>query len=238
MFPNTMAIGRATKSALSFAALVLMSVGFISSPAHAKKNCSAYTVTIGTQVFSGKQTVVVPAAQIKGQIAHVQGKFTDFFVNMNNFVVRNYTLSGTRVFNSKTPNIHAVLTSDLFLKLNNEQLVLERDGDGEDQSLKVQAKDCDQGGAFQMEPDTAGTEGNVLGPGDIHYCLLDSVSGRLFFTNGPLLGYDSPQLAQNTGWSVKKSTWSVDAGGRIGMVTGEDAEQALAATNNGASCGR
>jgi len=106
-----------------------------------------------------------------------------------------------------------------------------------DQDLKVQAKDCDEGGTFQLETESDGRQRNQLDPG-IGYCLLDSVSGRLFFTNGPLLGYDSPQLATNTMWSSNRSEWSVSAGGRMGMVTGEDAEEALDATGQQAACGR
>jgi hypothetical protein len=123
------------------------------------------------------------------------------------------------------------------LNLNNEQLVLERSSSGNDSDIKVQAKDCNTGGTFQLETDFASQEKNVLASG-IHYCLLDSVSGRLFFTNGRLLGYDSPELAKVLAWGSNQATWSVNAGGRIGMVTGEDAQQALAQTGMGSSCGR
>ena len=225
------------KPALSTLGLVLMAISVMSVPAHAGKTCSAFSVTIGTKVFSGKQTILVPSAKVNNQIAHVKGKFADFFVDMNTFTVLNYTLNGTKIYDSKTPTVSSPLNSPLFLKLNNEQLVLQRSGSGQDQDLKIQAKDCDNGGTFQLEPDSAGQQTNQLVTG-ISYCLLDSVSGRLFFTNGPLLGYDSPQLARNLTWSSNKSTWAVDAGGRIGMVTGEDADQALAATGNQAACGR
>jgi hypothetical protein len=225
------------KPALGTLGLVLMAISLMSVPAHAGKTCSAFSVTIGTKVFSGKQTILVPAAKVNNQIAHVKGRFADFFVDMNSFTVLNYTLNGTKVYDSKTPSVPGQLNSPLFLKLNNEQLVLQRSGSGQDQDLKVQAKDCDNGGAFQLESDSAGQQTNQLATG-ISYCLLDSVSGRLFFTSGPLLGYDSPQLAKNLTWSSNQSTWAVDAAGRIGMVTGEDAEQALAATGNQAACGR
>jgi hypothetical protein len=226
------------KPALSTAGLMFLAISLISIPAHAGKTCSAFSVTIGTQVFSGNQTVLVPAATANGKVAHVKGKFANFNVNQNTFKVTQYTLNGTKIFQSKTPTVPSPLNSPLLLKLNNEQLVLQRSGSGEDQDLKVQAKDCDTGGTFQLESDSAGRQANVLALGDIHYCLLDSVSGRLFFSNGPLLGYDSPQLARNLTWDSKKSTWAVNAGGRIGMVTGEDAEQALALTGNAAACGR
>jgi hypothetical protein len=232
-----------TVAAQSVRKLIYTSVGLIlavsmaSVPAAAKGNCSAYSVTIGNRTVSGKQSIMVPAAKVNNQIAHVKGKFTDFFVDMNTFTVTNYTLNGTPVFDSKVPSNPSPLNSPLFLKLNNEQLVLQRSGDGQDQDLKVQAKDCDSGGTFQLESDSAGQQANDLATG-INYCLLDSVSGRLFFTNGPLLGYDSPQLTKNASWDTTSSVWTVSAGGRIGMVTGEDAQQALAATGNAAACGR
>ena len=238
MEPRTAAIGTyTTRPAMISAALIVLAITFISIPAHAKKTCSAYKVTIGTKVYSGKQTILVPASKVNNLTAHVQGKFTDFFVDMNNFTVTNYVLKGTPVYNSKTPTLAGNLTSPLFLKLNNEQIVLQRSRDGEDDDIKIQAKDCDNGGTFQMEPDSAAQEQNELATG-LNYCLLDSVSGKLFFTNGPLLGYDSQQLATLIDWSSNTATWAVDAGGRIGMVTGEDAQEALALTGNGASCGR
>jgi hypothetical protein len=238
MSRTTIAFGNyIRKPALSSLGLALMAMSLLSIPAHAGKTCSAFSVTIGTQVFSGNRTILVPASNVNNRIAHVKGKFADFFVNMNNFKVLNYTLNGTKVYTSKTPTVPSPLNSPLFLNLNNEQLVLQRSGPGQDQSLKVQAKDCDNGGTFQLESDSAGRQTNVLATG-INYCLFDSVSGRLFFTNGPLLGYDSPQLARNLNWGSSTSSWAVNAGGRIGMVTGEDAQQALAATGRQSACGR
>src|ERR1700693_4665861 len=188
------------KPALNTLGLVLMAISLMSVPAHAGKTCSAFSVTIGTKVFSGKQTILVPASKVNNQIAHAKGTFADFFVDMNSFTVLNYTLNGTRVYNSKTPTVPSALNSPLLLTWNNEQLVLQRSGSGPDQYLKVQAKDCDNGGTFQLESGSAGQQTNDLTSG-INYCLLDSVSGKLFFTNGPLLGYDSPQLAKNSTWS-------------------------------------
>ena len=220
-------------------AVAVMAIGLMPVSAHAKggKSCGAYSVTIGNQVFTGQQTILVPAANVNGKIAHVKGNFSDFFVDMNTFTVLNYKLNGTLVYSSKTPTRKNVLTSPLLLKLNNEQLVLDRSGNGEDDDIKVQAKDCNTGGTFQLETDFASQERNVLSSA-IHYCLLDSVSGRLFFTNGPLLGYDSPELSHVINWGSNQSTWAVGAGGRIGMVTGEDAQQALALTGRQSSCGR
>jgi len=228
---------RTIKAALLSVALMITSIVLFSAPAHAKKSCGVYQVTIGNKVFSGKQTTVVPAGPLANKIAHIQGQYTDFYLDLNTFTVLNYKLvkANTQVFDSKTPVVAGSLNSPMVLKLNNEQMVLERNNDTSD--MKIQAKDCDNGGTFQMETDRPGQETNKLAQG-INYCLQDSVSGKLFFTNGPLLGYDSPQLATLVNWTSDKATWSLEAGGRIGMVTGEDAEEALATTGNSAACGR
>jgi hypothetical protein len=63
------------KPALGTLGLVLMAISLMSVPAHAGKTCSAFSVTIGTKVFSGKQTILVPAAKVNNQIAHVKGTF-------------------------------------------------------------------------------------------------------------------------------------------------------------------
>jgi hypothetical protein len=95
----------------------------MSVPAHARKTCNAFSVTIGTKVYSGKQSILVSASKVKNQIAHVQGKFADFYVDMNSFTVLNYTVNGTKVFDSKVPTVPSPLNSSLLLTLNNEQLV-------------------------------------------------------------------------------------------------------------------
>jgi hypothetical protein len=103
--------------------LVLMAISLMSVPAHARKTCNAFSVTIGTKVYSGKQSILVSASKVKNQIAHVQGKFADFYVDMNSFTVLNYTVNGTKVFDSKVPTVPSPLNSSLLLTLNNEQLV-------------------------------------------------------------------------------------------------------------------
>ena len=101
---------------------------------------------------------------------HVQGKYVEFDVVKASFAVLNYAFlpttnpldmtNGTRtpVFASKTPNHRGlVLTSAIELSLDGDVLELTRLGPG--LSMKIQAKDCAQGGVFQMEPERAdGTE--------------------------------------------------------------------------------
>jgi hypothetical protein len=108
------------------------------------------------------------------------------------------------------------------LSLGNEAVVLERRGGGQD--MKIQAKDCQQGGLFQMEPEPGTRERNTLGAG-FSYTSQPPGEERLCFTNGRFAGYDSPELATLLSRSAdnKSATWRVSAGGRIGMVIGEDA---------------
>lgn len=99
-------------------------------------------------------------------------------------------------------------------------MVLERSGDGQD--MKIQAKDSQQGGLFQMEPEPGTMERDTLGP-DFTYTSQPPGEERLCFTNGRFAGYDSPELATLVSNMEKVATWQVASGGRIGMVTGEDA---------------
>ena len=58
----------------------------------------------------------------------------------------------TVVFASKTPDLRgATLTSGMDIRLRDGDLRLEREGAAV--SMKIQAKDCAQGGIFQMEPE-------------------------------------------------------------------------------------
>jgi hypothetical protein len=106
------------------------------------------------------------------------------------------------------------------LDISAEGVVLERSGGGQD--MKIQAKDCVQGGLFQMEPEPGLRERNTLGDA-FNYTVQPPGEERLCFTNGSVPGYDSPELATLIDNTAKVATWQVAAGGRIGMVIGEDA---------------
>jgi len=56
-------------SAFGTSVLLLIAMSLVSIPAHAGKTCGAFTVTIGTQVFSGNQTIMVPAANAEQALA-------------------------------------------------------------------------------------------------------------------------------------------------------------------------
>lgn len=226
-------------SGVAVIAVLLASVAALSprtTPVEAAKGgtCEPFTVTTGGRTYTGDQDTIIPAAQVGAAIV-VQGKYVRFQANASSFAVRNYTLTGadsprpdkdlpidapTVVFVSKIPNHGQTLTSAVELDLNNEGVVLRRSGGG--QSMKIQAKNCAQGGLFQMEPQPGTTETNTLGP-DFRYTTVPPGQTRLCFTNDRFSGYDSPQAATLVRNTAKIATWRVAAGGRIGMVVGEDA---------------
>lgn len=222
-------------------AMVLLS-GFavmstLPSEANAAKSgsCSSFAVSTGGQTFRGDQDRVIPAGQV-GPTIKVRGTSVELDVVSSTFTVRDYTLTGapsgdpdkdlpvngpTVVFESKVPNHGETLNSALEIDLNNEGVVLERSGGGQD--MKIQAKDCPQGGLFQMEPEPSITETNTLGPGFTYENGTPGQTSPLCFSNGRFAGYDSPELATLVRSTDKVATWRVQSGGRVGGVLGEDA---------------
>lgn len=133
---------------------------------------------------SGDQETSVPAGQV-GTVFVVQGTYVRFEVDARTLGIRNYSflptanaldMTGgvvTPVFESKTPDHRGItLTSNLGLGLKGDSVEIEREGPGV--AMKIQAKDCAQGGVFQMEVERAdeaptvfthtlaGVEGNAL----------------------------------------------------------------------------
>jgi hypothetical protein len=91
----------------------------------------------------------------------VQGKYAQFDVRISDFSVWDQGFTGaanaeditggkpTPVFKSKVP-ANMVLNSSISVSIGEDELELGRTGIGV--SMKIQAKDCAQGGIFQMEP--------------------------------------------------------------------------------------
>ena len=232
--------------------------------------------------------VSVAAAQL-GNSFTVRGRYVQFEVDSATFGIRNYKFlasnaAGTQtagsdapVFASKIPDHKgARLTSSAAVEFKDENIELGRSGNGI--SMKIQAKDCTQGGLFQMEPERAdgqrtrithvlaeGTfyfdnpnfrarEGDVVpfNPSDPTRATTVTVAPRVNWANDvspEFVGRDSPQVATRvlpepdapppqgctnqirtrTGAFAavrhcgRVSVWDVASGGRMGMVTGEDA---------------
>jgi hypothetical protein len=257
----------------------------VSSPAQAasSKGCDGggYTVLGKSPGFTG--SVAAPAGRFR-----VQGKYTQFDVDPADFAVYDQSFTGvpneldqtggrfTPIYASKVPDHRGlVLTSAISLDIDGTGIELSRTGAG--LSMKLQAKDCANGGIFQMEPQRGdGTRtrivhrlaagafyydnpnfrahlGEFLGSGCTspqtgpagQFCVR--VTPRVNIGNDVSADFavrDSAQVAtrvlqagcgpdftNDLGLSETRdhcggmSIWDVASGGRMGMVTGEDATE-------------
>jgi hypothetical protein len=119
-----------------------------------------------------------------GSSIQVSGRYVRFAVVAESFGIRNWLFTGapnpldltggreTVVWQEKTPDHRGlVLTGDARVEISGESLVLQRSGPG--LTMKIQAKDCAQGGIFQMEPErgdgTATRITHVLADGAFYF---------------------------------------------------------------------
>jgi hypothetical protein len=274
---------RAAAVALATAGLV---AGFLSSTAPAQAASSKGCVGGGFRVLGQSSefdgTVAAPGARFL-----VKGKYVRFEVDPVNFAIHNYAFTGaanelditggrpTPVFASKTPDHRGlVLNSGIALEVKDEVANLSRTGTG-GLSMTIQAKDCAQGGIFQMEPergDGARTRivhrladeafyfdnpnfraklGQFLGSActsvqtgpPSQFCvqgrprvnIANIVSAKFVVRDSAQVAERVPQPAcgpdftNNLGLPETHdhcggmAIWDVASGGRMGMVTGEDA---------------
>ncbi|HEV2704363.1 MAG TPA: hypothetical protein VGV59_00475 [Pyrinomonadaceae bacterium] len=232
----------ALRSAVVACVLFAGLVAAASVPVYAGKDCSgSFTVTLSDgRTFGGDQArFSVPVGA--GLTAQVRGKFVSYDVELDTFTVRNYTLQSditgnqrVTIFARKTPLHGRTLTSNLSIDINSEQMVLERSGSGID--MKIQSKDCSEGGIFQMEPDqTIAVEHELTAL--FSYCV--DALGRVLVVSAsnPFVGRESPETAAlvfptptNAIVGTRLSRWQIQGGGRMGFVTGEDAVEPLVGT--------
>jgi hypothetical protein len=230
----TRAIGLGAIAIGVVAGTTAVNTAVLATPAFASKSgtCDAFVAKIGPKTFSGDIQTTLSAKKIAGKTMVVDGTFIEFSVNLDTFAVTDYTLTGapsekditggvrTPVFASKTPQLAAALTGAVTLQLKQETILLKRGG--RSQTMKITAKDCPQGGIFQMEAEPGTTYVHELAPGFTYY---EDDLGRTLFTNGVVIGRESPELASLVSRTDTQSTWAVDTGGRMGGVFGEDATQ-------------
>jgi hypothetical protein len=113
--------------------------------------------------LSGNRDVTLRPDQIPAKFI-VKGKYVEFTVVASTLGIEDYTFTGaanpadvtggrrTVVYSSKTPDHRGLsLTRDMRVKVSGGDLVIRREGSG--LKMKIQAKDCAQGGLFQMEPE-------------------------------------------------------------------------------------
>ena len=123
-----------------------------------------FTIVLpGGATLSGEVETSVAASALGSRFT-VRGGYVEFDVVAATFEVLNYTFTGapnalditggvrTPVFERKTPDHRGlVLTGRLNVELGEGDLVIDRSGPG--LTMKIQAKDCANGGLFQMEPE-------------------------------------------------------------------------------------
>jgi hypothetical protein len=248
-------------TAVTVAAVALVGV----APAQASGKTSTggdYAVTVNGTTSNpavGKDFKLRDTA-VSGTIA-VRGRHNGFDIRVADLGVYDYTLTGapdtqrmvtkpTVVFASKVPSLTAAQlagTQLSSLEVRDDTLVaVFSTGAGK---FKIQAKDGAQGGVFQMETEFAApvTFTHTLGAGLFYF--VNPYTGKVNFGDGTsavatgtdahqtLLGKDSPQVATKTSQTATTTTWTVQPGGRLGGVLGEDAiELSAGATNCTSDC--
>jgi hypothetical protein len=133
----------------------------------------------------------------------------------------------TVLFTRKEPDLagQTLEKDDLDVTLSTATLELWRRGSSV--KMRIQAKDCAQGGIFQMEPERDNGAPTVIthtlaSPGIFYF--VNPYTGKVNFGNSSLVrGKDSPQVAAKLAQSEFETVWSVASGGRMGGVLGEDA---------------
>jgi hypothetical protein len=184
--------------------------------------------TVAPAVAGGALDTSIPAARL-GPAFLVRGRYIEFTVVSASFGVNAFTFTGapnpldmtggrrTVAFASKTPDHRGlVLTSAVGVEIDGPDLVIDRTGPG--LGMKVQAKDCANGGIFQMEPQrgdgTATVFTHTLADGMFYFDNPNfraregdvvpfkettvTVATRINFTNNVsprFVGRDSPQVA-------------------------------------------
>jgi hypothetical protein len=217
-----------------------------------------FAVTVNGRTYNpaaGKESRlqdVVPA----GPIA-VRGVHVTFTVDPTTLGVSDYALTGapapdrmvtapTVLFASKVPLLTAQQLAGVRiedLRLRDDTLVVSFSTAAG--VLKLQVKDAPSGGIFQMEQEfgVPVTFVHTLGAGLFYF--VNPYTGKINFGNGlsgdathqMLLGKDSPQVATKTFQDSTTTRWSVQSGGRLGGVLGEDAiELSAGATSCTTDC--
>ena len=154
----------------------------------------------------------IPAASFGSRFA-VRGRHTQFDVRAVDFAVFDQSFTGapnpeditggrfTPVFASKVPDHRGLtLSSAITIELDEDGLELHRSGAG--LSMKIQAKDCAQGGIFQMEPERGdGTTTRI-----VHTLATSSTPGMTPFY------FDNPNFRARVGQFLGSECTSVETG--------------------------
>ena len=154
----------------------------------------------------------IPASELGSTFA-VRGRYAQFDVRSVDFAVLNQAFTGapnelditggrfTPVFASKVPDHRGlVLNSAISVELDGEGLSLQRTGPG--LSMTISAKDCAQGGIFQMEPERGdGTRTRIT-----HTLASSTTPGLTPFY------FDNPNFRARVGQFLGSGCTSVETG--------------------------
>src|SRR5690349_1115547 len=154
------------------------------------------------------------AASRLGPRVQVVGKYVTFDLDAASFGVSDYAFTGAPnaldmtggrrivAFAGKLPDHRELtLTSAVTAELDKETLSLQRTGPG--LGMKIQAKDCANGGVFQMEPSRA-----------------DGATTRITHTLGPdVFYYDNPNFRAREGEALPFRDGTVTVTPRINFGT-------------------
>ncbi len=159
------------------------------------------------------RTIAASAFGAAGARFGVRGRYVSYDVRLSDFAVFNYAFTGaanpedmtggrrTPVYASKIPQHRGrVLSGGLAVELDEEDLVIRRSGSG--LSMKIQSKDCAQGGIFQMEPERGdGTRTRI-----VHRLATSSTPGLTPFY------FDNPRFRARVGQFLGSACTSVVTG--------------------------
>ena len=184
MYQVSRALGRASGALVVSVGLTLAPPAVVPSQAASSAGCEGGGFVISglndrsTIGIDGRFTIT---ADNLGPSVLVDGKYVEFTVVSETFGVEDWTLTGEPnplditgnvVFDSKTPDHRGlVLTGDVTVERKGTDIILVRQGPG--LTMTIQAKDCANGGIFQMEVErsdaTATRFTHVLGNGVFYF---------------------------------------------------------------------
>ncbi|WP_028067739.1 hypothetical protein [Solirubrobacter soli] len=205
------------KTALAGGALVAALLAPSAASAASSKGCDGGGFTLrladGSTVKPDFRGSIAAAKLPAGTRVQAVGKYVTFAIDPASFAVYDYAFTGAPnpldqtggrgivLYASKVPDHRGLtLTDAASIRLDKENLELSRTGIG--LSMKLQAKDCANGGLFQMEPERA-----------------DGTTTRFTHTLGPDVFYfDNPNFRAREGDVVpyKDTTATVTARINIG----------------------
>jgi hypothetical protein len=160
---------------------------------------------------AGEVRTTIPSTALGATFA-VQGRYVRWTVRSADFALFDYAFTGapnpddmtggrvTPVWASKVPDLRgATLSSGVSVRMGEEDLVISRSGTGV--SMKMQAKDCAQGGIFQMEPARGdGTRTRIV------HTLATAAGGLQPFY------FDNPNFRARVGQFLGSGCTSVETG--------------------------